>query len=301
MAYCPRCGREQRCGCDRCHICGVEVVERRVEPTEPWVRAEARAAGREVRRSAPGPRGEEPGAVLQEGGRPGARTRAASRLPAVLLLLGCGILVVTLIEALVAATNFPVAGGSASLGDALRRLGFYMGNLLYAASVRTMIGFALVSLGLLMEPGRPFADRRLTGKATRAVGLAMFVVALLCLLAALLVVLPVGSASLIIRSLLPAKWAAVSTLAAMGAALLAGGYLLTAGSNERRRASRSAGAGPVMTRGGTEAKDLANEGGGADATGRGAGRHELEGGPEGRAVKERGGPAAPAEQGGRAD
>jgi hypothetical protein len=301
MAYCPRCGREQRCGCDKCHICGVEVVERRIEDAEPWMRAEARAAGRATRRSTSRLRVGEPATDSPDGGRRDALTHAAAQLPTVLLLFGCGILLVTLIEAISAATNFPAAGGSASLADALRRLGYYLGNLLYAASVRTIIGFALVSLGLLLEPGRPFADRELARKATRTVGLAQFVVALLCLLAALLVVLPVGSTSLLTRNLLPTKWAAVSTLVAMGAALLSGGYLLMARPVEPRNTSRSASDDDGIIHRGLEGPELANAGGDADESNRYARRQELEGGLEGRPGSERGGPVTPAEQGEKAD
>ncbi len=231
MPYCPRCGREQRCGCPNCHICGVELTEQPVPPAA----AQRRSGPKQARlREADGERAERGDVTHQTGGpsppRPGAGETA---LPALFLVFGCGILLVTLIEAVNNAFGFPGLGGAATAADAVKRVGYYLGNLLYISSVRGMIGFALLGAGLLLENGRLFADRAFSRVARRVTGFAMGAVAALCFVASLLLLLPVGTGTLVLTNLLPPLGAAVPILLVMGAAFSGGAWMMLSSAGVR--------------------------------------------------------------------
>ena len=229
MAYCPRCSREQRCGCDKCHICSGELVERRAASSGEPGRTVADTGG-EPRRGILSRESHVEGSVTYDQkmrpSRAGSDSPMERVLPALLLVLGSGILLIALFEAINNALNFPGVGAAPTVADGLKRTGYYLGNLLYSSSVRALIGFALVSTGLLLTPERPIADRELARKIRLVVGLVMGAIALLCALASLLLVLPIGTRSLLLKNLLPSLWAAICILLVMGAALLYGGYLL---------------------------------------------------------------------------
>jgi hypothetical protein len=156
-------------------------------------------------------------------------------IPALLLVFGCGILLVTLIEAVNNAFGFPGLGGAAGAADAFKRVGYYLGNLLYTSSVRGMIGFTLLGAGLLLETGGLFAEREFSRIARRAAGFLMVAVAALSLIAALLLLLPVGAGTLLLKNLLPSLGAAVPILIVMGAAFTGGAWIML-GSSRRRAA-----------------------------------------------------------------
>ena len=225
MAYCPQCGRDQRCGCARCHICDVELVERLLSPPTDAAPPGLKAAGGLMRES----RGhEEPtraGAAFRERANTPAASSRPGALPGVLLILGCGILLITLVEAVNNALGFPGVG-AASTADGLKRLGYYLGSILYTGSVRVLIGFALVAAGLLWEPDRPFAEAELSRRMVRTLGFTMGVISSLCFLATLLLVLPLGTSGLLSKNLVPTLWATVCIMLLMGSALLGGGYIL---------------------------------------------------------------------------
>lgn len=245
MAYCPTCGREQRCGCATCHSCGVELVERRAAQ---GVGAEAPRAGRDA---APGPQGpsERPrqaGSVTKEAATARKSDASSSSLPVILLLLGSGILLVTLIEAANSALEFPPIAGS-SAADGLKQVGYYMGNLLYSGSVRTITGFAVIAAGLLLRPEGPFADSDTNNRAVRGAGLVMGITGVACFVAIFLLLLPVGTSSLMLKGMLPSLWAAVCIIGAVGVSLLAGGYMMAVspGGRRKRGPGTAEGASPV--------------------------------------------------------
>jgi hypothetical protein len=225
MAYCPQCGREQKCGCDVCHHCGVPLVDEGHANAEarPPVRSVAdEISSRALRETEPlektsvGPE-EEP----EREATPGA-TRVV--LPALLAILGCGILLIALIEIIHTASDF--VGPGAGTAPAVKHLGYYLGHLLYNSSVRLLIGFALTAAGLFYAPPLPFSKRDNWRHAAMALGTTMGVVAVFFLLAAVLIIIP-GSLSLLVRNLLPSPATSISVFIVMGIALLAGTYLIT--------------------------------------------------------------------------
>ncbi len=270
MAYCPNCGREQRCGCEKCHTCGVELVERPASPAGSPVRSRPgsvdshirtshadmggpragldRAATQEVRSHGPPPassvRGRE---APWTGTVSAARATPAERwVPAVLLVLGVGILLITLIEAISKAASFPHVGAAANTADAIKRVGFYLGSVLYVSSARALTGFGLLIAGMLWHPDWPFEAPETQRQAARGVGLLMGALSVLCVVAAILLVIPVGARTLVLANLLPATWAAACIILAMGASLLLAGYILVrgpgsagAGDSRLRRRERS--------------------------------------------------------------
>ncbi len=231
MAYCPSCGREQRCGCDKCHTCGVElVVDRGRTPLHDSPALEAVHHEADAPPPLPGP------------------NRA---LAAALLTLGCGVLVVTVIEAINSAMRLPTGAGASTAADGLKRITYYLGNLLYSSSVRGMTGFALVAAGLNIAPGWPFHRPEQRADANRAAALVMGMLGAVCVLDSLLLALPFGSTSVMLRDLLPSLWAAVLIILATGVALLAGAYALLPGGRARSAAGRRrAPAGPGGVAGG---------------------------------------------------
>ena len=215
MAYCPQCGREQKCGCEVCHHCGVPLVD------EGHAAAEARPPVRSVA-------DEISARVVQETEPPTEPSdeQEAARvvLPLLLLVLGCGILLIALIEIIHTTSDFVGPGGGTA--PAVKHIGYYLGSLLYNSSVRLLIGFALTAAGFFFSPPLPFSKRENWRRAVMALGISMGVVAVFYLLAAVLIIIP-GSLSLLVRNLLPSPATSISVFIVMGIALLAGSYLVT--------------------------------------------------------------------------
>lgn len=270
MAYCPNCGREQRCGCEKCHTCGIELVERpstpegsplRQRPGSIDSRNQASRADTGVSRAGLDQeatqkvRGPGPARASTVHGReaPWTGTVSAARatppekwVPAVLIVLGVGILLITLIEAIGKAASFPSIGAGANTADAIKRVGYYLGSILYVSSARALTGFGLLIAGMLWHPDWPFEAPETRRQAARGVGLLMGALSMLCVVAAILLVLPVGASTLALANLLPATWAATCIILAMGASLLLAGYILVrgpgsagAGDSRPRRRERS--------------------------------------------------------------
>ena len=227
MAYCPQCGREQRCGCDECHLCGVPLVHGRAAP-----RHVARAAPDAARSNAV-TRPSEPENLLSLE-RP--RQVSINWIVHVFIILGTGILIVTCLEMANTGAHFPAVGPFSTLGEGLRRAGYYFGVILYTSSVRLMTGFALMSAGFLIARrsiARPGWD-----KAVRATGLVMSGVGIVFMLTALDLILPLGTPPYALTAVLPPLWAAVPILVATGVALFGAGYLMaTRLSSERKKLS----------------------------------------------------------------
>ena len=228
MAYCPQCGLEQKCGCEVCHHCGVPLVD------EGHATAKARPPARSVADEISAgvvSETEVPGktfADFEEGPErettPGT-VRAV--LPLLLLILGCGILLIALIETIHTASDFAGPGGGASGAPAIKHVGYYLGALLYNSSVRLLIGFALTAAGLLYSPPLPFSSRDNWRRVVTVLGASMGVVGVFCLLAAVLILIP-GSLSLLARNLLPSPPTSISVLFVMGFSMLFGAYVITA-------------------------------------------------------------------------
>lgn len=221
MAYCPECGREQRCGCSECHSCGVPLEEGSGPPRAPSV---GDAGGRPAGFEPPGFPG-----VWEEGrGRevPGAVRQPVNWLTHVFLILGSGLLLICLVDMANAVKYFPAVGPVASAAEGTRRAGYYLGILLYTNSARVLTGFALAAGGVLSS--------RMTGKEAgwergiRGMGFCMGGASAIFFLAALLLVLPLGRVPSILEVKLPPLWAAVPVLSITGAALLGAGYLMAA-------------------------------------------------------------------------
>ena len=227
MAYCPQCGREQRCGCDECHSCGVPLVHGHAAPGHT-----DRSAPEAVRSTAVA-RPSEPENLLSLE-RP--RQVSINWIVHVFIILGTGILIVTCLEMANTGAHFPAVGPFSTLGEGLRRAGYYFGVVLYTSSVRLMTGFALMSAGFLIARrsiARPGWD-----KAVRATGLVMSGVGIVFMVTALDLILPLGTPPYALTAVLPPLWAAVPILVMTGVALFGAGYqMATRLSNEREKLS----------------------------------------------------------------
>jgi len=227
MAYCPQCGSEQNCGCDVCHRCGVPLVEKAQGP--PKARTSTLSIAEEVRAGAVR-EGETPTATSAglEGESELEITTKTGRavIPLLLLILGCGILLIALIEMIHATSDFVGPGGGTGGAPAIKHVGYYLGHLFYSGSVRFITGFAVTAAALFYAPPLPFKKRDNWRPAIIVLSSAMGIVSLCCLISAILIVLP-GSVSLLVRELLPSPAVSVSVFLAMGLSLLAGSYVIT--------------------------------------------------------------------------
>ena len=224
MAYCPQCGREQRCGCDACHTCGVELVSG--EPTSAGETGHHAAVPDAI-----GAGQATPGPVFQadEAGLKDETVRVArSAVLAVLLILGCAALVNAFLGMILSISGFPVTASTVSIMDGLKRMGYYIGHLMYSSSYRLLLGFALLALGLLGEPPRPFKKRETWRQAVRVLTLVIFATGAGCFIAMILILMPVGNQSVYVTGLLPELWVTLPVLAVLGLSLSATGYILAA-------------------------------------------------------------------------
>ncbi|MBU1671621.1 MAG: hypothetical protein ABH877_02685 [bacterium] len=232
MAYCPACGKEQRCGCDRCHECGSELADRlSALPTGP-----APPPGRpDLPEPVPAERGPSVPAATGSGGR--------DTLQAVLLVLGTALLLITVVEVMKTISALPDAGPTSSFAEMLKRAGYYIGTLLYTNSARSLTSVAFIAAGLLVNRPWPFRDEERWRSAGLAMGWAMWAVAALCLADVVLLLIPGGAQSSLVGSLLPPLWVAILVILVLGAALLvAGGILLGSASGLPLAGSRGKGA-----------------------------------------------------------
>ncbi len=216
MAYCPRCGKEQRCGCDKCHECGAELIDR-------LSAVPVQAAPPTARRASPPPPAPErrPGPPAEVG------LRGSGTLQAVLLVLGTGLLLITVMEVMKTVTALPDAGPASSFAEMLKRAGYYIGTILYSNSARSLTAVAFIAAGLLMNRPWPFRDEERWRSAGLAVGWTMWAVAALCIADVLLLMVPGGARSSLVGSLLPPLWVAILVILVLGASLLvAGGIFL---------------------------------------------------------------------------
>lgn len=258
MAYCPQCGREQKCGCDVCHRCGVELVEAAAgEGGRPRTAGGAGQAekmtaettvstrpGRQVPAGMPGAASR--GAVGKMDAPPapayGAsgiypRGRAAGQrtgfefvsrmLPLLLVLIGSAALVVTFIDMANNLHTYTIQASTTLASASARRLGYFLGAVLFSGAVRLLIAFAAAIAGLLVDPPRPFAGQRNWQRAMLAAGTLMGLVSIACLISVLCVTAPgLGHVGLAVRNLLPSLGAAVPILLTEGVALGVAGYLV---------------------------------------------------------------------------
>ncbi|MBU4193733.1 MAG: hypothetical protein KKE79_03960 [Actinobacteria bacterium] len=237
MAYCPQCGREQKCGCDTCHTCGVELVERGHAPSRAGapVPDVADLDAAEAGRTPPGPR-----ARPDEAGPEAPTWVARSAVPAMLLVLGCTALGIAFLEMLRSTSDFTVSIEAVSIMSGLKRLGYYIGKLMYSSSYRLLLGFALVALGLLWEPPRPFEKWGTWRQAVRGAALLAFAMGACCFFAFILLLMPAWNQSVYVTNLLPALWIALPVMVVLGLSLAATGYILVAQINREPEELRRA-------------------------------------------------------------
>jgi hypothetical protein len=228
MAYCPSCGREQRCGCAECHSCGVRLVDKRPNPTgviEPARRESVRDTIGPVRMPAENGQEEQPPQIQQ---RPSPAIDASSigarLIPAALLAIGIAVLVVGVVEIIHTASG--LSGQGVMVTGSVRRVGYFLGGLLYLTSVRALVGFALLTLSLLLSPHRPFRRESTWRGAASGVGLAMLITGFLYVLSMILMLLPGSDPSAIVRGLTPGLPGAILVLLSTGLALIVAGRLV---------------------------------------------------------------------------
>ena len=228
MAYCPSCGREQRCGCAECHSCGAVLVDRRPNPEgviEPVRRQSVKDNIGPVRM--PAEQGEEAPPPI-ENRQPSRVTDISSLgmrlIPAALLALGIAVLVVGIVEIIHTASG--ILGQGVMATGSVRRVGYYLGGLLYVTSVRALVGFALVTVSLLLSPPRPFKRESTWRGAAAGAGLAMLIAGFLYVISMILMIFPGSDPSAIVRSLTPGLPGAILVLLSTGLALMLAGRLV---------------------------------------------------------------------------
>jgi hypothetical protein len=222
MAYCPQCGREQRCGCDICHACGVKLVS--IKPGSAGNRG----------RGTPVPGAPEAGGAERERSERKYDFKSVEEsrearpvVPTLLLALGCAALILALLGMMQSISDFPATGSTVSMMDSLKRMGYFVGHLLYSGSYRLLLGFTLVALGLLINPTGPFKERETWRLAVRAFSVLAFAGGVCCLLVFLVLIIPAGDPGVYVTGLLPELWAALPVLVVLGLSLsFTGGALV---------------------------------------------------------------------------
>ena len=137
MAYCPQCGREQRCGCDTCHTCGVELVSG--SPTSAGDTSHHAAVPDAI---GAGEATSGPVEKVDEAGPGDEMVQVAhSAVLTVLLILGCAALVNAFPGMILSISGFPVNASAVSIMDGLKRMGYYIGHLMHSSSYRLLLGF----------------------------------------------------------------------------------------------------------------------------------------------------------------
>ena len=66
---------------------------------------------------------------------------ARSAVLTVLLILGCAALVNAFLGMILSISGFPVNASAVSIMDGLKRMGYYIGHLMYSSSYRLLLGF----------------------------------------------------------------------------------------------------------------------------------------------------------------
>ena len=274
MAFCPRCGREQRCGCEECHLCGVGLVERLPDAGRP---AAERETGPRERHAATPPgetahtvRSGQPGASHERRGAGGTlREVVGGLLPTLMVVLGAAVLAITLIEMARTANGFFSQGLGLSPG-LLRRLGYYMGSVSYSGSVRLLSGFSLVIIGMLIDPPRPFGGRESWRRGMLVTGGLAGLASLASLAAVVLVVIPGGgTASLAASGSLPSLGWSVPVLLVLGLSLMWASYLVTVRAVDVARGeARDAASGTARGGAGGDDRDPGLAARGLDGTGK---------------------------------
>jgi hypothetical protein len=217
MAYCPRCGREQRCGCSECHTCGVPLVESTHPSALPARTSEPIVP--EPRRQAIDQTPEYPAAELMR-----REARTPNWLGHVFLILGLGVVLICVVEMINSIMHFPTLRPLATAPEGVRRAGYYLGLLLYTNSARLLTGFALVSAGVLTS--RMTEDGSGWDGAIRVTGLAMGAIGVVYALTAIILAIPFSQAPYALEVILPPLWASVPLLLIAGAALIGAGFLM---------------------------------------------------------------------------
>lgn len=147
---------------------------------------------------------------------------------AVLLILGCAALVNAFLGMILSISGFSATSSAVSLMDGLKRMGYYIGYIMYSSSYRLLLGFALVALGLLGGPPRPFKKWGTWRQAVRGLALAVFATGAGCFIAMILLLIPVRNQSMYVTGLLPELWITLPVLAVLGLSLSTTGYVLVA-------------------------------------------------------------------------
>lgn len=152
--------------------------------------------------------------------------RPVNWLAHVFLVLGIGLLLICVIDIANAARHLPAAGPITSAAEALRRMGYGAGIVLYTSSARVLTGFALVAGGVLTS--RMSDDGSGWDRAIRVAGLVMGGVSVVYFVTALLIVIPFAPAPYALKPMLPPLWAALPVLLITGGSLLGAGFLMAA-------------------------------------------------------------------------
>lgn len=211
MAFCPQCGREQRCGCETCHICGTRLVE--AEPAMPPAAGER--SGRPEYRSTEATKRIKPPQVDEVE----TSSRKERVLSLILVIIGCSLLVLSVVEMVRAASQFPGEVSRVAVTGEMKRMGYYVGNLMYVNTARVMVGLALATAGIIVDGG-PFAGKNLQQNAARLMCLVLFAVGALYLVGPILIAIPGESPTVVIRGLLPSLYFAIPVLIISGLSLI---------------------------------------------------------------------------------
>ena len=229
MAYCPSCGREQRCGCTECHACGAILVGGR--PTSSRVALEAAVRedhsaslkGARLDRTEPEARPRRPHRINLTGEY--AISEVGARLiPPVLLAIGIAIILVGVVELFHTASGLSAHASPAA--GSIKRLGYYIAGLLYVSSVRSLVGFAFVAVALLVSPPRPFTRERAWRSVASGAGLVMVLLGFCYVVSVILMALPGQGPPDMVRSLMPGLPGAIAVLVVAGVAEMMTGRLL---------------------------------------------------------------------------
>jgi len=200
MKYCPRCGIEQRCGCDECHRCGAKLEEWSGHQVGT-IRGEKTATRREA--SFDISRKESVGDKAQAWySKDSKHALAGDILLLIVFLAGVCLVLFSLLEAANRADSLIRDNYGLALLGSGKNIGYFIGSIIYGTSLRFVIGFVFLLYALFTRPPLPFNSFSPWEKCVFSVCAAMSLLFLAGLVSLILMIAP-GRQSLIVKNFLP--------------------------------------------------------------------------------------------------
>jgi len=203
---CPKCGKEQRCGCEICHSCGEKMVKRPYSPisipqgdTYPETQRYEAKTGKEIEKKVEHFFERDEISLFESI----ISSTSPANFSIVLTFLGLAVLLVSFVEASRVIADIVGKGFAiGSISGQIRELGFYVAGVLYPNSVRLLLASGFLFIGFASAP-RNFRVLAVWREASRIFSAMFGIIAIFFLVSFILVAIPFGQVSLIARNLIP--------------------------------------------------------------------------------------------------